>query len=274
MRKISISIVVFDTPPREIECCIRSLLGAIEYYSSTTHSFSEVQIFIVNNGEQDLTSILELLTDSEDFRELAFKFELIEGHGNIGYGAAQNLALKDTNALFHLIMNPDVLVSKDALYEGIRFLESNPDVAIVSPNAADKDSAKQYLCKQYPTVFSLILRGIMPEFICTLFRDNLNCYEMRQLPEDQPSVEIPLVSGCFMLGKTRALKSVNGFDDSYFLYFEDFDLSIRLSEDYKLAYLPSMKIIHYGGSAGRKGFRHIFMFLSSAFRFFNSYGWR
>jgi len=77
-----------------------------------------------------------------------------------------------------------------------------------------------------------------------------------------------------MLCRTEALKKINGFDDRFFLYFEDFALSIELRKLGKLMYIPSMKIIHLGGHAARKGMRHIFFFISSGFRFFNRYGWK
>jgi len=97
---------------------------------------------------------------------------------------------------------------------------------------------------------------------------------MHDLPEDEASTDIPIVSGCFMLSRTDTLKEINGFDERYFLYFEDFDLSLRMGKLGKLAYLPTMKIIHAGGHAARKGFAHLGMFARSGIRFFNSHGWR
>ena len=77
-----------------------------------------------------------------------------------------------------------------------------------------------------------------------------------------------------MLSRGSVLKAVKGFDERYFLYFEDFDLSMRIRQQGRIAYLPTMKIIHGGGYAARKGFSHIRMFVCSAIRFFNTYGWR
>jgi GT2 family glycosyltransferase len=77
-----------------------------------------------------------------------------------------------------------------------------------------------------------------------------------------------------MLCRTDALKAVQGFDDKYFLYFEDFALSIKLREIGKISYLSSMKIQHFGGEASRKGLKHIYYFLSSAFKFYQEFGWK
>lgn len=76
-----------------------------------------------------------------------------------------------------------------------------------------------------------------------------------------------IVSGCFMLFRTDALKALGGFDERYFLYFEDFDLSLRAQKLGRVVYYPGVRIQHYGGGAGRKGWRHIKMFLRSALTF-------
>lgn len=83
-----------------------------------------------------------------------------------------------------------------------------------------------------------------------------------------------IVTGCFMLFRNDVLLKLNGFDENYFLYFEDTDLSLRASEITDIAYDPQVKIIHHGGNVSRKGFKHIFMFTQSMFKFFNKHGWR
>jgi GT2 family glycosyltransferase len=69
------------------------------------------------------------------------------------------------------------------------------------------------------------------------------------------------------------LKRLGGFDPRYFLYFEDFDLSLRTPQHARIAYVPSVRIVHHGGGAARKGLRHVRLFLTSAIRFFDQHGW-
>jgi GT2 family glycosyltransferase len=69
------------------------------------------------------------------------------------------------------------------------------------------------------------------------------------------------------------LDAVEGFDPRYFLYFEDFDLSLRLSKVAPIAYVPAVRIVHHGGHAAAKGFAHIRWFATSARRFFSMHGW-
>lgn len=273
---VSVSIVCYENSYEEILCALNALLKAVVFLQKQEENSDEIhaEIMLLNNSAEQKLNLDQLSEIKLRLNNSNINFSLIQGHGNIGYGAAQNIAITMSTAPFHLVMNPDVIVSETTLHEGITYLNNNPTVALVSPFTTNAEGDKQYLCKQYPTVFSLFLRGFMPTAIQTLFRNSLDRYEMRSLSEEKPNLEIPIISGCFMLGQTKALREVSGFDESYFLYFEDFDLSMRLRQCYKLAYLPSMKIIHFGGNAGGKGIRHILMFIRSAYKFFSTYGWR
>ncbi|WES91767.1 glycosyltransferase [Aeromonas hydrophila] len=84
----------------------------------------------------------------------------------------------------------------------------------------------------------------------------------------------PIVSGCFMLFRTDVLQLLGGFDPRFFLYFEDFDISLRAGKISRIAYVPQVKVVHHGGHASRKGWRHIWMFGRSMVTFFNIHGWR
>ncbi len=98
---------------------------------------------------------------------------------------------------------------------------------------------------------------------------------MRDLVGDKDIIHNPpIVSGCFLLFRTSILKKLGGFDPRYFLYFEDFDLSLRTRKITQIAYVPQVKIIHYGGQVAKKGRRHIIMFIRSSITFFNTHGWK
>ena len=97
---------------------------------------------------------------------------------------------------------------------------------------------------------------------------------MQDLPEDEPTKAMMMLGGCFLLVDTETLKAINGFDERFFLYFEDFDFSIRISKYGKLVYFPEVRITHTGGNTSSKGLWHICIFLISAIRFFNIHGWR
>ena len=71
-----------------------------------------------------------------------------------------------------------------------------------------------------------------------------------------------------------AVTGAGGFDPSFFLYFEDYDWSMRLARVTTTAYVPSVRIVHYGGEAARKGWRHVESFVRSGVRFYRKHGWK
>jgi GT2 family glycosyltransferase len=193
---------------------------------------------------------------------------------NVGYGRAHNLAIANADSEFHLIMNPDVIMDEKALIAGIEFLEQNLNIVGVSPEATNGLGEKLYLCKKFPSVVDLGLRGFAPGFLKRIFSTRLAAYENRAIVEKGEPTTVDLISGCFMLCRTAALKKAGGFNNAFFLYFEDFALSLELRKYGALIYLPSCRIIHFGGDAGKKGLKHVVYFVDSAVKFFRIYGWK
>ena len=237
-------------------------------------SLQTIPIYLIDNSEDSEFS----LADFEDYQRqtgsLGVELRLLHGHGNVGYGAAHNRIINNLDSGFHLMLNPDVVLNKQFLEVGINYLIDHDDVALVVPMASHENAERQFLCKRYPSVLTLFVRGFLPRSIHKLFSKRLARYEMRDLQGDQINKDIPIGSGCCMLSRSSMLTAVNGFDERYFLYFEDFDLSLRIRRHGRIAYLPAMKIVHQGGYAARKGLSHVRMFILSAIRFFSAHGWR
>ncbi|HHQ4580576.1 TPA: glycosyltransferase family 2 protein [Aeromonas hydrophila] len=199
---------------------------------------------------------------------------LIFAQSNPGFGAGHNQALQN-DSKYHLILNPDLEVAPDALKNALDFMEQHPECGLLTPFATWEDGQEQRLCKRYPTVFDLLLRGFAPAFVKKLFQMRLAKYEMAdQLNNHDVLWDPPIVSGCFMLFRTDVLLQLGGFDPRFFLYFEDFDISLRAGKISRIAYVPQVKVVHHGGHASRKGWHHIWMFGRSMVTFFNIHGWR
>ena len=264
---LSISIVAYKT---NIEIFERALDSVYVSLSQNSSFLQHSKIIIIDNGNQKniICSIVKT------YIENGLQINIISSMNNIGYGRAHNLAILNSPSKYHLILNPDVILSSDVLKLGLEYLEMNSDIAAISPKCFDVNNNVQYIAKTYPNIFVLLVRGIAPKFIKKIFDKKLSKYEVRQIVDKDKISEIEIMSGCFMLCRTEALKEINGFDDRYFLYFEDFAMSIELRRLGRLMHVPSMKIIHFGGNASRKGMSHIFFFISSGLKFFNRYGWK
>jgi GT2 family glycosyltransferase len=175
---------------------------------------------------------------------------------------------------FHLILNPDIRLDADALINALAFMRANERCGLLSPYAVWPNGQRQYLCKRYPAVFDLILRGFAPQIIRSLFSARLAQYEMQAETQNNVFWNPPIVSGCFMFFKGTTLKNTHRFSNKFFLYFEDFDLSLRSGKIADTAYVPDVRVIHAGGHASKKGFWHIKVFIQSAMTFYRIHGFK
>jgi GT2 family glycosyltransferase len=260
---LSVSIVVFKSLRFHLLRTLCSLRRAASHKRDL-----KVSIFIVDNDSED--NDLRAWLSGQGFEGLNW----ISGQGNIGFGRAHNLVLEEVSSDFHLILNPDVDISTEGISNGLNFFTEHPECGLITPVTTDKDGQKQVLCKMYPTILDLTLRGFAPVWLKSIFSKRLDEYAMKGINTESVYWDPPIVSGCFMLFRTEVLKGLGGFDPRFFLYFEDFDLSLRASKITKVAYVPSVKIVHYGGEAARKGLKHIVFFVHSAVMFFNKHGWK
>ncbi|WP_277182563.1 glycosyltransferase family 2 protein [Caballeronia sp. BR00000012568055] len=261
---LSVSIVIFRPHRRLLELTLHTLNTAIE-----ANRIASAPVYLVNNGTD------EHINWSEMTNEPWLRASIIEGQGNVGYGRGHNLAIERTTSRYHLILNPDIELDDDALFQGIAFLDAHPEVGAITPNIRSGNGAQQFLCRRFPTVLDLFVRGFLPRSLRAPFAKRLAHYELRDAIDDKNVFwDPPIISGCFMLYRTEVLKKLGGFDPRYFLYFEDYDLSLRTHEIARVAYVPSVRVLHHGGDAARKGFTHIKLFITSAIRFFNRFGWR
>lgn len=193
---------------------------------------------------------------------------------NRGFGHGHNSAIARVDSQFHLVLNPDVELQSDALRAGLARLMQGAEIVLACPRVSGRSGEQEFLCKRYPSVLVLLLRGFAPVFAQRLFRRRMASYEMRDACSGDRPVDVSIASGCFMLLRTAAVQAVGGFDDAFFLYFEDFDLSLRLGRQGRLVFDPAIAIVHHGGYAASKGRHHLRYFIQSGLRFFNRHGWR
>jgi GT2 family glycosyltransferase len=270
-RSLSATVVTYRSDPRLLARALHSLAEATRQ-ARAAGLVDEMTLHIVDNGPAESEAELDAVLQSWELE--AGAVEIHAGHGNVGYGRANNLVLDRLGSEVHLIMNPDVELEPGALREALFALDRHPEVGMVAPAVYGDDGAPQYLCKRYPTLWVLFLRGFAPGFLRRRFARALDEYEMRDVIADRFVANVPLASGCFMLARTPLLLELGGFDPRFFMYFEDYDLSLRMGRHAVVAYVPGARIVHHGGEASRKGPRHVAWFLRSAWRFFATHGWK
>jgi len=259
---LSISIVVYDLDEPVLKQCLQSLETAITK-CMLSKRLSSWSLTIIDNGRNG-----ESLNRFD-----SANIHIIENPQNIGYGAAHNQVMMSQESNFHLILNPDVVLAPDYFFQTIGLMASNTDVVLAGPKGNTAFGTNAHLCKRYPSLLVLFIRGLGQDWISILFSKQISRYEYHDLPDSGVS-DVELLSGCCMFARTQTLKDVGGFDDSLFLYFEDFDLSLRMQKAGRVVFFPASNIVHFGGNSAKKGIHHIKLFVLSAFRFFQKHGWK
>jgi hypothetical protein len=269
--RFSATVVTYQPDAALLAGALRSLAAAIAH-ARDAGAIAQARVFVVDNGDSESARVAREAAAA--FDPAAGAIEIIAGHGNVGYGRANNLVLARLDSDFHLVMNPDVELDRDALTAAIASLQADPALGLVAPDVRGAAGERQYLCKRYPSVWVLFLRGFAPAAARRAFASSLDRYEMRDVLGSTTYAPVPLASGCFMVMRTALFRGLGGFDPRFFMYFEDYDLSLRIGREAKVAFVPAARIVHHGGEAARKGPRHVSWFLRSAWRFFATHGWK
>jgi GT2 family glycosyltransferase len=272
--RLSVSIVTYRSNLELFNSLIDSLICALGHARGEYLLTADLVVVINDTLEERIAGIERAVDCVRERAPEYVRLHIVKGHGNIGYGAGQNRALETVASDYHLILNPDVFLEKASILEGLRYLDGHAEVAMLVPQGFDPHNEYARLSKRHPSVLVLLLRALAVRSSDGLLGRRVARYTYGgELPCDAPK-SITLASGCFMLCRTDTLKRVNGFDERYFLYFEDYDLSLRVKNYGQIVELPQARITHYGGHTARRDLRRVAHFLRSGVRFFNRYGWR
>jgi GT2 family glycosyltransferase len=191
---------------------------------------------------------------------------------NIGFARAHNIAMRQSLALkakYHLVMNPDIYFEKGTLERIIDFMDKNHQVGILSPKILHPDGSPQYLCKLLPTPWQLICRRFCP-FKKLLERIN-EVYELRFSGYGK-TMKVPHLSGCFMFLRNEVLAKSGLFDERFFMYSEDVDLSRRIYNHSKTVYFPDVTVFHHYTKGSYKNIRLLIYHIISSIRYFSKWG--
>lgn len=241
---------------------------------ATSPSTPEITALLVNfNAGAELCRALQSLVDDMGGRpwegvvidnastdgsaEIALDFgpavTLVRNAGNVGFGRGINQGLARARAPFVLIMNPDCRLELGAIDRLAGELAGRPDCAIVGPRILDPDGTEQGSARGDPDMLtgvfgrSAALRRLFP----ALAVSERNVVPSTSVPPGG-SLAVDWLSGACMLARASALVSVGGFDERYFLYWEDADLCRRLrSAGLEIRYVPAATAVHQVGQSSR-----------------------
>jgi len=257
----SLSIVTYNNKS-VIRECLDSLL---EY----TIRYKSIQITVVDNKSVDSTP--------EILRYYCNKYEninYIQNEFNAGYGYGHNLAIKNTKSKYHIICNPDIVFTSNIFPLLEEFMTNNLKIGMVCPKFINRDGSLQPLNHLHPTIVDLFLRRFLPNRFTYLFKHRLDKYEMMDVGYDKIH-DVPFITGAFMCCRTDVLKAIGGFDERFFLYFEDADLSRRFQDkNYRTTYYPSVSVLHHWQRTPHKNIKMMLILIINGIRYFNKWGYK
>jgi GT2 family glycosyltransferase len=239
------------------------------------HIVAEIELLVQLLRQSELTNELYLIDNSPynnpDFSKLPATYIFNNGN-NIGYGAAHNIAIQKTieqNIPYHLVINPDISFQTDILSEIVDFMDKNTEIGHLMPKVFYPNGQIQYLCKLLPSPFDLIFRRFLPSGWTRKRRD---FFEMRWSGYDK-IMDVPYLSGCFMFLRTEALKEVGIFDERFFMYPEDIDLTRRMHRKFRTVFYPVVSIVHHHAQRSYIDIKMLGIHIVNMIRYFNKWGW-
>lgn len=192
---------------------------------------TDFTLFVVDNASSDGTP---------EFLERSFpEITLIRNKVNVGFGAGHNTVLPMLDSKYHFVINPDITLGDDVVSAMCRFMEKNENTALLSPKICFPDGSEQLLGRRRPNPVYILasrMRGKATEKI-------LRHYAMADKDLSKP-FRIYNASGCFIGMRTDKFKAVGGFDEKFFLYFEDCDLTRRIEKHGDCLYFPYSTVYH------------------------------
>jgi GT2 family glycosyltransferase len=194
---------------------------------------------------------------------------LIENKENVGFGRAQNQAIKTAEGRYVMMLNPDAYFPEPgALAAMIKYLDENQDIAAAGPRIMNPNGSLQFSARKYPTIGAGMFRHTI---LGRLFPKNryVKNYIMSDWKHDQVR-EVDWLSGAALMLRKKTVDDIGLLDEGFYMYCEDVDWCYRAGEKgWKKVYFPEAVVIHRIGAASDKApVRMIYQFHKSMFRFF------
>jgi GT2 family glycosyltransferase len=268
---LSVSIVVYQPQESILRPCLETLSEAL---LAVADAFAQpVSVMLIDNSPVPcFHGWLRECAEKNFLKERSVLFSQKHLPHNPGYGAGHNEALLTTQATYHLVLNPDIYMPRDTLVHLLHFMETHCDVGLCAPAVFGLEGERQYLCKRHPTLFDAFLRAFSPRWLKALFHAYMTAYECRDLDYEKTMWNVPFMTGCFMFFRTINVQSIKGFDERFFMYYDDADISRRLLSVARTAYVPTVRVTHRWARETYRSFRMRAVTIVSAFKYWKKWG--
>lgn len=223
----------------------------------------QAEVYVIDNNSGD---------DSIEHSKRLFPWvKFVENKKNVGFARANNQGIVAAQGEFTLILNPDTVITRDSVHKPIEWMREHPDCGAVGVRMVDGNGVFLPESKRaFPTPWASFCKifGLSKLFP---YSPVFAKYHLRYLSDREPH-QVDILSGAFMLCRTLLLHQVGGFDEDFFMYGEDIDLSYRLVKAGKHNWYLPVEIIHYKGESTKKdSMRYVRVFYEAMLIFYRKH---
>jgi GT2 family glycosyltransferase len=252
---VTLDVVIVSYRSREL---LRDCLASLRAHGPSR----PMKVIVVDNASGDGTT--EMV--AADFPEV----ELIASPTNLGFAAATNLGAKRGGAPYVLALNPDTVVTDGALDTVLESMEAHPEVAVAGARLLRPDGTLDHASKRsFPTPLSAL-----GHFTGVGRRPGASGKLAAYRAPEVESGPVDAVNGAFMLMRRAAFEGIGGFDEGYWMYMEDLDLSYTLAQEgWGTWYEPAATVMHVKGgtTGGERSVRLNWAFHRGMYRFYRKH---
>ncbi len=215
----------------------------------------DFKLYVVDNASTDGTA---------DYIKKNFpEVEVLEQKKNIGFGAGHNIVIKNVNSEYHTVINPDIVFVENAIKKMADYMDENKDIGLLSPRICFPDGRDQILGKRNPHFKYLVASRLRRESTNDLLAE----YAMLDKGLTEP-FDIENATGCFMMLRTSVLKQIGGFDERYFMYFEDADITRELKKVSRAVYYPEVVVSHVWNRDSKRNIKLMAIHIHSMLKYY------
>lgn len=256
-RKVSVLIVNFRTY-LEVAACLESL----GYHGDhVEYQREDLEVIVVDHGSEPVAAAL--------LQQRFTGIQLIATDANPGFSAGVNRAAREALGKYFLLLNPDCVVHGNVARELAAWLDEHPEVGAVGPLVRESDGSIQASARRFPGLTTAVAGR--SSWLTRKWPRNPWTRRNLVAPEDGGGpIDVDWVSGACMMVRREAFEAVDGFDERFFLYWEDADFCLRLRRaGWSVVYNPGERVTHLTGrSSARAQRRSLLAFHRSAYRYF------
>lgn len=256
--KVSASIVVYNTDNAELCQCLECLVA------------NEINdVWIINNSPTS-KDYKKVIANNPTLKSLKVRFHHLPD--NPGYGTGHNCAIREIikeGFDAHLVLNSDIVFPQGVIDQLIDILATDSRVGQISPRIVSPDGQPQYAQRLLPTPLDVFGRRFLPSF---MMRGRNHRYLLSARLETEIA-NIPYHQGSFILFRADALKEVGGFDERFFMYPEDIDITRRIHRNWLTIYYPHVNVTHAHRASSYKSLRMLWVHCHNMVKYFNKWGW-